>query len=154
MPPLLNEKITSQVREVFDAQLKELVEVLFFGNQQDSDYDRNGVSADTRQLLEEVIALSPKLHLSVYDVEADADLARQYRVDKTPTTVFAARDEDGAITDYGIQFAGIPAGHEFSSLVHDIILISGRDSWLEQSTRDFLKTLEKPLHLQVFVTPT
>jgi hypothetical protein len=34
------------------------------------------------------------------------------------------------------------------------MIVSGRDSGLNQQTRDYLKQLEKPAHLQVFVTPT
>jgi len=67
--------------------------------------------------------------------------------------VIAAKD-DGQITDFGIQYAGIPAGHEFGTLINDIVLVSGRDSGLSEEVRQFLKNLEKPLHLQVFVTPT
>ena len=54
----------------------------------------------------------------------------------------------------GIRYAGIPSGHEFSSLIHDLILVSGRDSGLGQETRNFLKSLDSPVLLQVFVTPT
>jgi len=35
-----------------------------------------------------------------------------------------------------------------------VILVSGRDSGLSAEVREFLKNLEKPLHMQVFVTPT
>ena len=56
--------------------------------------------------------------------------------------------------DYGIQYSGIPSGHEFSTLINDILLVSGRDSGLSEQARDFLQKLEKPLHMQVFVTPT
>jgi alkyl hydroperoxide reductase subunit AhpF len=33
-------------------------------------------------------------------------------------------------------------------------MVSRRDSGLDAKTREFLKNLDKPLHLQVFVTPT
>jgi alkyl hydroperoxide reductase subunit AhpF len=33
-------------------------------------------------------------------------------------------------------------------------LVSGRDSGLSQDVRNYLKNLDKPLHMQVFVTPT
>ncbi len=145
---LLNEQIIQQVRDIFDAQMKQPVEVLFFGSQ-----DHCDTCEDTRQLAEEVIALSDKLHLSVYDLDEHADIARKYGVDKTPATIIAARDGE-AITDYSIRLLGIPAGHEFTTLIQDIILVSSRDSGLGQPTREFLKTLEQPLHLQVFVTPT
>jgi alkyl hydroperoxide reductase subunit AhpF len=89
----------------------------------------------------------------MYDVEADRDMAERYRVDKTPGLVIAGRDGD-QLTDFGIRFAGIPAGHEFGSLVHDLLLVSRRDSGLSDSTRAFLKGVSKPVLLQVFVTPT
>ncbi len=146
-PKLLNDEIGQQVKKVFQ-QLNRPVAVLFFGQQDNCEY-----CDDTRQLLEEVCALSDLLHLSVYDLEKDASLAGQYHVDKTPLTVLAGLDE-GVITDYGIRFAGIPAGSEFTSLINSLVMVSDRNSGLEQATRDFLKTLESPVKLQVFVTPT
>ncbi|MBP1700991.1 MAG: glutaredoxin-like protein, partial [Chloroflexi bacterium] len=47
-----------------------------------------------------------------------------------------------------------PSGHEFSSLINTLVVVSNRDSGLDQQTRDFLSKLDKPVHLQVFVTPT
>jgi glutaredoxin-like protein len=147
MPELLNEELKDQVREVF-TQLKEPVEVLFFGKQDDCLY-----CADTQGLLQEVIALSDNLSLRIFDMQADAAIARQYNVDKAPGVVIAGRNGDQLI-DYGIRYAGVPAGHEFTSLVHDLVLVSGRDSGLSVKTRDFLASLETPVLLQVFVTPT
>ena len=144
---LLNEEIARQVKEVF-AQLQEPVEVLFFGRKEDCDY-----CADTLQLAQEIVELSDKLGLSVYDLDEDLSLAEQYHVDKAPGLALAGKDGD-QISDYGIRYAGIPSGHEFSSLIHDLVLVSSRDSGLEQKTRDFLRGLEEPVLLQVFVTPT
>ena len=144
---LLNDQVVAQVEEAFQA-LQESVEVLFFGQQTGCDY-----CEDTLKLIEEVTAISDKLNLSIYDIEQDAGLASQYKVDKAPGLVIAGRDGD-QLLDYGVRYAGIPAGHEFSSLIHDLILVSGRDSGLNQETRDFLAGLEKPVLLQVFVTPT
>jgi alkyl hydroperoxide reductase subunit AhpF len=144
---LLNEAIIEQVREVFD-QLREPVEVLFFGQEAGCEY-----CEDTLQLVQEIVALSDKLGVRVYDLDKDASIAQQYKVDKAPGIVIAGRDGD-QILDYGIRYAGIPAGHEFSSLVHDLILVSGRDSGLDAKTRQFLAGLQEPVLLHVFVTPT
>jgi len=67
--------------------------------------------------------------------------------------VLAGRDGD-QILDFGVRYAGIPSGHEFSSLIHDLVLVSGRDSGLSEETRQFLSSLDQPVLLQVFVTPT
>ena len=144
---LLNDAIIEQVREVFD-QLQEPVEVLFFGQEAGCEY-----CEDTLQLVQEIVALSDKLGVRVYDLDRDASIAQQYKVDKAPGIVIAGRDGD-QVQDYGIRYAGIPAGHEFSSLVHDLILVSGRDSGLDAKTRQFLAGLKEPILLQVFVTPT
>ena len=144
---LLNEAIIEQVREVF-SQLREPVEMLFFGQEAGCDY-----CEDTLQLIQEIGVLSDKLGIQVYDLDKDAAIAQQYKVDKAPGIVIAGRDGD-QILDYGIRYAGVPAGHEFSSLIHDLILVSGRDSGLDVKTRQFLAGLQEPVLLQVFVTPT
>ncbi len=147
MTQLLNEEISQQVREVF-ADLKQPVHVMFFGSQDNCAY-----CDDTRQLAQEVTALNDLLSLDVYDVDADADLARKYNVDRAPALVITARDGD-QVTDFGIRLTGIPAGHEFSSLIQDILLVSARDSGLSAATRQALQSLQQPVLLQVFVTPT
>lgn len=144
---LLNDDILQQVQQLF-ARLKDPVELLYFGRKTDCEY-----CPDTLQLVQEVTALSDKLHLSTYDLDQDAELARRHRVDKAPALVFASR-ANGQILDHGIRMFGIPAGHEFATLVHDLILVSTGDSGLENSTRAFLKSLTQPVLLQVFVTPT
>lgn len=148
MANLLNDSIRGQVRDLFNQQLNQPVGVLFFGTK-----DNCEACEDTQQLLKEVIDLSDKLSLDVYDLIHDAELAKKYHVDKAPGIVFIGKDGDQR-TDYGVRMLGIPSGHEFSSLIHDLILVSSRDSGLEQETRDELKKLTEPVHLQVFVTPT
>jgi glutaredoxin-like protein len=144
---LLSDDVRKQVSEAF-AQLQEPVQILFFGSQEQCEY-----CDDTLKLVEEVAALSKQLNVQAFDVEADADIAENYNVSLTPGLVIAAEGEDGPV-DYGVRYAGIPSGHEFSSLIQDLILVSGRDSGLNEQTRDFVANLKEPVHLQVFVTPT
>jgi glutaredoxin-like protein len=144
---LLENEITRQVQEAFK-QLKEPAQVLFFGKKEDCQYCQ-----DTLQLIEEVVALSDKLGLEVHDIDDELALAQQYRIDKTPGFMIAGKDGE-QILDFGIRFAGIPSGHEFSSLIHDLILVSGRDSGLSSKARQVLQKLDRPVLLQVFVTPT
>lgn len=147
MEKLLNEDIRNQVQEAFQ-QLKEPVYVLFFSSQENCDYCN-----ETRQLLEEVVELSDKISLEIHDLDTEKELAQKYGIDKAPAFLIAAKDGE-EIRDYGIRFYGIPSGHEFSSLIHDLILVSGRDSGLSPETREALKELTSPIHLMVFVTPT
>ncbi len=148
MEKLLKDEIVLAVRQVFEAQLKQPVELLYFAKK-----DNCETCDTTRQLLEEVVTISDKLHLSTYDLDNNTEDARKYNVSMAPELVIAGREGDTLI-DYGIRMAGIPSGYEFSSLIQDIIMVSGRDSGLKPDVRQALKNLEKPIHLQVFVIPT
>lgn len=147
MEKVLDEQITKQIKQAFDG-IEQPVQVLLFGSKDNCDYCN-----ETQQLLEEVIALNDKVELSVYDVKEDQEIASRYNVTNTPGIIIAARD-NADVKNLGIQFSGIPSGHEFSTLINDILMVSRRDSGLDVKTREFLKNLDKPLHLQVFVTPT
>ncbi len=146
MEKLLNEQIVGQVKEVFNG-MKEPVQVLFFGSET-CDY-----CTETRQLVEEVADTHASISAAYYDLEKDATMAAEFNVDKAPAIVIAAKNGD-EVVNYGIQYSGIPSGHEFSTLINDILLVSGRDSGLDEATRTYLKGLDTPLHMQVFVTPT
>ena len=147
MEKLLNEQVVSQISQTFE-QMKEPVQILFFGSQDNCEY-----CTDTRQLLEEVAGIDEKVSLDFYDIKENADMAAKFNVERVPAIVIAAKDGD-QVTDFGIKYSGIPAGHEFGTLINDIMLVSGRDSGLSAEAREYLKNLDKPLHLQVFVTPT
>jgi glutaredoxin-like protein len=147
MEKVLNDQIVKQIEEAF-AEVQEPVQVLFFGSKVNCDYCN-----EAKQLLEEVTALNDKIELSVYDMQDNADVATQFNVTNVPGIVIAAKD-NAEVTNLGIQFSGIPSGHEFSTLINDIIIVSKRESGLDAKTREFLKNLTQPLHLQVFVTPT
>ena len=148
MEKLLNDNIAQQVKEVFIEALLHPVKILFFGNR-----DRCEFCEPALALLEELVPLSDKLALSVHDMEDDPITAQKYRVDKTPGIVLAARDGE-TITDYGVRFAGMPSGHEFTSLINSIIMVSQRSGGLDETSRKFLSTVKSDVILQVFVTPT
>jgi glutaredoxin-like protein len=147
MSKLLDEKTLKQVRDAL-AGLHHPVRLLYFGAQQNCEY-----CDQMKELLEGVVTASDQLSLTAHDIEIDAALASQYNVDKAPGLVIAALDGD-KVVDYGIRYAGIPAGYEFSALINDIMLVGGRDSRLSDATRASLKALQQPVRLQVFVTPT
>lgn len=147
MTTLLSEEVQDQIRDAFK-DLKEPVHVLFFGTQGECQF-----CAETLQLVEEVTNLSEKLGLSVFDIDEDKAVAENYNVELTPSLVIAGEGEDGPI-DFGVRYAGIPSGYEFSAFIQDLLMVSGRDSGLQKNTREFLAELTEPVHLRVFATPT
>jgi alkyl hydroperoxide reductase subunit AhpF len=103
--------------------------------------------------MEEVCGLSDKLSLRVVDIDKDAELAKQYHIERSPSIALLA-DVDGARIDNGIRFSGIPAGHEFSAFIHSIISVSRQEPGVSQETQAFLDSLQSPVHLEIFTTPT
>ena len=89
----------------------------------------------------------------------DAEYAERYnqepekvaamKIQRTPAIAIL-----GATKDYGIRMYGLPSGYEFGSLVDSILDVSSGDSGLSAPTRAVLAALERPVHLQVFSTPT
>ncbi|MBI9048562.1 MAG: thioredoxin family protein [Anaerolineaceae bacterium] len=148
MAPLLNDDIKEQVSDMLSTMESEIA-VYFFGTKEENCEYCN----DAQQLIEEVSNLSDKIEFRTLDVGEDVDLAKEYHVEKTPMTVIARKDGDQVI-DYGIRYAGIPAGHEFSSLIHTLILVASGESGLNDETKKELENLDKDIRLQVFVTPT
>jgi glutaredoxin-like protein len=147
MEKLLDEQVKGQVKEMF-LDLKDPVEIVFFGNQANCEN-----CPEIQALLTEVTELSEKLHLSVYDFDENKTERELYHLDDSPVFILAGKD-GYKIVDYGIRFYGMPSGHEFASLINDLVLVSSRDSGLQPETRAYLAGLQKPLRLQVFVTPT
>src|SRR5690606_35404382 len=56
--------------------------------------------------------------------------------------------------DTGITFAGIPLGHEFTSLVLALLQVSGRAPKADQSVIDQIKNLRGEYHFETFVSLT
>jgi glutaredoxin-like protein len=106
--------------------------------------------SETRGLMQELAGLTDKLQVEVKDFLGDAAEAKRLGVDKIPAIALLGEGDK----DYGVRFYGIPAGYEFVSLLESLEMVSKGDSGLAPATREKLKGLKKPLHLQVFVTPT
>ncbi len=145
---VLNQELTKQLIELFEAQLVQPVEVLYFFRKDGCD-----TCQETSQMLDEIALLSDKLHITKYDVDDNPAIAQKFNIQLTPGLVIAGGGP-GEVIDYGIRFAGIPSGYEFGSLIHTIIMVSKRDSGLEPEVRKQLEDLRRPVHLRVFVTPT
>lgn len=102
----------------------------------------------TRQILSEVAALSPKLHLNVHSTLTEPEAAAALGIVRTPATAFIGR------SDYGIRYYGVPAGYEFATLLDIIVLVSQGRTPLAPESRALLGRLNDDAHVQVFVTPT
>ncbi len=125
-------------------KLPRKVKLIYFTQELECQYCR-----ETRQLLEELRDLSGgNVELEVYNFVNDKEQVEKYKIDKIPATVILA-DED-----LGIRYYGIPSGYEFGSLLEDIQTVAKGQPDLSQETINLISQIDKPLRLQVFVTPT
>ena len=76
---------------------------------------------ETKQLLEELSALSDKLHLVVYDLATPEgkEKAGAYKVEAAPTLILREKGSEAI----NLRYRGIPAGYEFASLLEDIEML-------------------------------
>ena len=104
----------------------------------------------TQQLLEELVATSPKLSLQVYDVYGDgAEDAKRLGVEHIPAIVFGD-DAEGRV-----RFYGAPVGNEFGTVIASIEALSKSEPMLRREVADAAREqIGEQVHLRVFVTPT
>jgi glutaredoxin-like protein len=143
---LLRDEDREQIHEEF-AELETPVTLVVFTQELECQY-----CSETRQIAEEVAALSEQIELQIYDLVADSDKAEELGIDKIPATIVMRGGDDPK--DYGIRFYGIPSGYEFATLIEDIKMVSTGETGLSDATRKQVAALESPVHFQVFVTPT
>jgi glutaredoxin-like protein len=104
--------------------------------------------AQTRQLITELAGLNDKIKVEIYDFVANSDKAKEYGVDKVPALVIAGEK------DYGVRFYGLPYGYEFQTLLEAVMNVSRGRTDISDKTREMLKEVKTPVHIQVFVTLT
>uniref|UniRef100_A0A7V3ZUQ6 Glutaredoxin n=1 Tax=candidate division WOR-3 bacterium TaxID=2052148 RepID=A0A7V3ZUQ6_UNCW3 len=146
---ILQENVKVQVKELFK-DLKNEVKLVVFT--QESLVTLPAFECETcrdnRLLMEELASLSNKIKIEVYDFLKDKEKVKAYQIDKIPATAIVGEK------DYGIRFYGLPAGYEFSTLIHAIKLVSEGESGISEINKAKLNTFTKPIHIQVFVTLT
>ena len=131
------------LRNELAGKLEKPVRIVMFTQELECKY-----CSETRQLVQEVAELNEKIKLEVYDFVANADKAREYGIDKVPAIAIIGEK------DYRVRYYGFPFGYEFQTLTEALVNVSrGRTDILDK-TRELLKEVKTPVHIQVFVTLT
>ncbi len=128
--PVLDANATAQLK-AYLGNLRRPIELV-------GTLDDSPKSAETRALLEEIAALSDKVTA---------------RFDGTDERVpsFIIRAEDGASQT---TFAGLPMGHEFTSLVLALLHVGGHPPKEDADLLDQVRSHEGPLHFETFFSVT
>jgi glutaredoxin-like protein len=142
MQKFLNEDIQKQLKEIL-SQGKQNIKLILFIKE-----GACPTCAETKQLLEEVSALSSKIELEVKDIAKEYELAKSYNVALTPS--FVILDEQNNYK--GVKFNGIPAGHEINSFITALLEMSGLEIQFQDQVLARIKAIKKPVNIKVFVT--
>ena len=134
-------EVKKQIMEIFTG-LGRPVQILFF-----KQIDDCQTCPEQEKLLKDLTGFSDKLSLKVYDMGLHGDEAMNYRIKRTPATLIM--DEN----DYGIRFYGLTAGHEFSSLLSTIWLISNGTN-INQQLGELIASIGIPANIKVMTTLT
>jgi len=139
---LLNEELVKQLEGIFSEMTKDVTLAVF---------TKEGTCetcSETISFMEEIAAVSERISLATYTLEANADLVEQYHIEMYPSIILL--DEAGAY--HGVKFNGMPAGHEFNSFIPAILETGGLDQELPEELSARINKIDKPVNIKVFVT--
>jgi glutaredoxin-like protein len=140
---LIPDEHKEHLRTELNERMENPVKVVMFTQEVECQF-----CAQTRQLINELAALNDKIKVEVYDFLKDSEKAKEHGVDKVPALVFLGEK------DYGVRFYGIPYGYELQTLLEAVINVSKGKTDIQEETKNRLKEIKAPVHIQVFVTLT
>ncbi|MGG7214794.1 alkyl hydroperoxide reductase subunit F [Clostridium nigeriense] len=92
-------------------------------------------SLEVNELIDEISSMSPKIHVEIATF------------DRTPSFSINRMHEDT-----GVTFAGVPLGHEFSSLVLALLQVSGRPPKIDESLIKSIKSIDRDLSFETYIS--
>ncbi|MFC4386887.1 alkyl hydroperoxide reductase subunit F [Gracilibacillus marinus] len=124
---MLDQEIKSQLQEYLKLLESEIVIKKQIGS--------DSVSKEVDELVQEIASMSDMISIE------DGNF------DRTPCFSINRTGEDT-----GVAFAGVPLGHEFTSLVLALLQVSGRAPKVEQKVIEQIKKLEGSYHFETYVS--
>ena len=136
---LLDSNIVEQLKSYFD-KINGNIELVSFLNDSDK-------SKELDSFLQEVDAISEKVNYVKKTFENDkTDLEKANITRPTSFTIL----KDGENT--GINFSGIPGGHEFNSFILAVLGLAGFEKKLEGEQLSKVESVNKPVNIETFVS--
>lgn len=95
----------------------------------------DSISKEMTQLVEELAAMSPKIKVE------------EAKLERTPS--FSINSIEG---NREASFAGIPLGHEFTSLVLAILQVSGREPKVDENVKNRVKKIDGTYNFETYIS--
>lgn len=149
MERLLKEKDAQYIKDLFEKKLEGEVTLTLFIETKGPNVTKFNEQylPYTEEIVREVAELSPKIKMNIYT--DDFEKEKEYNI-KTVSALFI----EGSKTNKNIVYYGIPSGHEFSSLLEDIIDVSRGKTELPEDIKGKVQKISSSIEILVFVTPT
>ena len=136
---LLDANIVEQLKAYFD-KIEEPIEIAAFLNDSDK-------SKELDSFLQEVDAISNKVNYTRKTFGEDKSLEETTGITR-PTSFTLLKGGKNT----GINFYGIPGGHEFNSFILAILGLAGLGKKLEGEQLEKVASVKKPLNIETFVS--
>ncbi len=147
---LLKEEDRQALKESFEKNLKDIVEITIF-----LDNEKNRDSSNTaKNIINELMSLDSRIKAKFVDARSENGykLLKEYNLDidtfgdrRGPIFIFNKKPE--------IVYYGLPAGWEFVAFIEDIIAISRNEVDLPPKVAEKIAKVDTPIDIYVFVTP-
>ena len=146
---LLSPQDVEYLKDLFSKEMEDEVRILLFKS---DDKSRCEYCDITEEVLKEVAEIDNRIKVEVYDVDDDEAVAEKFNIKgRVPAIVFLTKDG----VDKGVRYFGIPSGHEFSTVIQNIISFSkGANPDLSEASKNKISQIDRPVEILVFVTPT
>lgn len=92
-------------------------------------------SKKVRDFIDEIVSMSDKIGFE------------EKKLSRTPTFRIAKKGQES-----GVEFAGLPLGHELTSLILALLQVSGRPPKVDEEVIDRIKAIDTPLHFETYVS--
>lgn len=135
----LDENIVNQLKGFFDKITCDLKIVSFIG-ESDKSKELDG-------FLNEISNISNTIKYESYMFGSNNEIEEEYGI-KRETAFTLVKDNKKT----GINFYGIPGGHEFNSFVLAILNLAGLGKKLDDDKLSIIKNISKPLDIEVFIS--
>ena len=101
-----------------------------------------------RRTADEIASLSEHVRVEEHNLVLDTERVAEYGIERAPALAIVGE------RDLGLRYYGAPAGYELESVVSAIEIAGGAAPGLDAGSVAALGALDRPLRIDVFVTPT
>ncbi len=136
---LLDSNIVEQLKGYFN-NINGNIEMVAF-------LDESDKSKELDSFLQEVDGISSKVNYTKKTFGEDVELEKMYNITR-PISFTLLKDGEKS----GINFNGIPGGHEFNSFILAILGLAGMGKKLEGDQLARVQAINKPLNIETYVS--